>query len=93
MPDLKNPLRISGVFLEVESLDSNNPIITLFRCHTLSGTYITLGIMRKLNNSDLNYYINYITDVYSFKSNDYQELAINRIIINYGISSFAREGS
>lgn len=49
--------------------------------------------MRKLNNSDLNYYINYITDVYSFKSNDYQELAINRIIINYGISSFAREGS
>jgi len=66
-------------------MDNNKHIIVLFRIVYVNGIYNTLGHLQKLNKEDMNFYINYINDILSIKSNDYKEQEIIKIIVSYGV--------
>lgn len=69
----------------VTNLNDDKHIIALFRIGYTNGIYNTLGQLKKLNKEDKNYYINYIIDILSIKSNEYKEQEINKIIVSYGV--------
>lgn len=69
----------------INNIENNKHIIVLFRIVYINGIYNTIGNLQKLNKEDMNYYINYIIDILSIKSNDYKAEPINKIIINYGV--------
>jgi len=59
--------------------------IILFRIIYSNNIYNTLSFLPKLNKNDKNYYILYIMDILSLKSNNYKALLIIKIMINYGV--------
>jgi len=95
---INKPLNISNSLIKmaindfwnniVKNLSDEKHFIVLFRIVYSNNIYNTLGFLQKLNKNDKNYYISYIMDILSLKSNDYKALPIIKIIINYGV----REG-
>jgi len=70
---------------EVKDINSNQHIIVLFRIKTCDGVILTLGHLQKLSQDDKDYFIQYVQDILSMKSEDYNEFLIDEIIFSYGI--------
>jgi len=66
-------------------MDNNKHIIVLFRIVYANGIYTTLDYLQKLNKEDINFYINYINNILSIKSNDYKKQKIIKITVSHGI--------
>lgn len=73
---------------DVKDVNSNQHIIILFRIKTCDGVILTLGHLQKLSTDDKDYFIEYVQDILSMKSEDYNEFMIDEIIFSYGV----REG-
>jgi hypothetical protein len=73
---------------QIDKINDNQHIIVLFRAQNSLGTYFSLNRLQRINKSDKEYWINYIVDTLSIKSNDYKIEAVSKIIISFGI----REG-
>lgn len=74
--------------LELDQLESNKHVIALFRIGSIDGLYNTIGKIacgKKLNKADKQYYINFINDVLSLKSNNYEHIAVKKVIISFGV--------
>jgi hypothetical protein len=55
------------------NITSDQHIIVLFRIKTCDGVILTLGHLQKITSDDLDYYISYVQDILSMKSEDYNE--------------------
>jgi hypothetical protein len=70
---------------EINNINSNKHIIVLFRIKTSDGVILTLGHLQKLSTDDKDYFIQYVQDILSMKSEDYNEFLLDEIIFSYGI--------
>jgi len=66
-------------------IEPNQHIIALFRIKTNENIVLTLGQLQKLSIEDKEYFINYISDILIFKSDEYKEKILIEIIFSYGV--------
>lgn len=86
--DLSNELtRMKGLKAVFSASDilADKHLIILFRIKTEDDLILTLGNLQKLSFDDMDYYINYIFDVISLKTEDYHSKVIKEIIFSYGV--------
>lgn len=68
-----------------KKLVNDQHLIALFRIQTEENIVLTLGQLQKLSIEDKEYYIDYVSDILSFKTDEYNNKIVNQIIFSYGI--------
>lgn len=67
-----------------DNLNDNNHMYILFRIKYISGDLLSIGKLQRINMNDKNWYIDYIIQNMEFKSEYYNETAIESVIFSYG---------
>ena len=62
----------------------HNHMFILFKIKYVNGEFATIGSLQRINNSDKDWYINWIINNMEFKSEYYNETQIEQFIISYG---------
>jgi DNA polymerase type B, organellar and viral len=68
-----------------KTVESDQHVISLFRIQTEDNIVLTLGQLQKLSLDDKDYYINYINDILSLKTDEYSNKIITQIVFSYGV--------
>jgi DNA polymerase type B, organellar and viral len=64
----------------------HNHMFILFKIKYVNGEFATIGTLQRINNSDKDWYINWIINNMEFKSEYYNETQIDQFIISYGFN-------